>query len=394
MRRKTWGTAGAIVLCLVLVGVVAVGCILPLRRGYTPPYHSARSIASLERINLGGLPQCTLIRGVDSKNPLLLFLHGGPGMPTMYLAHDFQRELENNFTVVEWDRRGAGKSFVPGISREDMTVSHEISDTIKLIDQLRARFHQPKVYLVGFSYGTYLGILVAQAAPERLYAYVGIGQLACSEEENRSIQDKWIRNQATRAHDNEAIEELDGKKPLDREKWLFKYGGEIHSAKSWWPLLWSGLRSPEYTFGDIANIKRGVDFTSRSLQYDVIHGSILKNVSALQVPVYFFAGCFDYTDPTICTLRLFEKISAPSKKLVWFDHSAHFIFVEEPSRFAAEMRLVEQETADGSVPSALVHEKPNWALEPLPWPSCREQARCKWSARPNLTRPAAILSRP
>jgi hypothetical protein len=94
-----------------------------------------------------------------------------PGMPTMYLAHDFQRELERNFTVVQWDRREAGKSFVRGMSPDGMTVSHEISDTIALIDQLRARFHQPKVYLVGFFYGTYLGILVAQRAPERLYAF-------------------------------------------------------------------------------------------------------------------------------------------------------------------------------------------------------------------------------
>jgi pimeloyl-ACP methyl ester carboxylesterase len=346
MCGKVWRAAVAIIVCLVLLGIVAIVCILPLRRGYTPPYRSGRSVASLERINLGGSPQWILIRGVDSNNPLLLFLHGGPGMPTMYLAHDFQRELESNFTVVQWDRRGAGKSFFPGMSPDGMTVSHEISDTIALIDQLRARFHQPKVYLVGFSYGTYLGILVAQRAPERLYAYVGIGQLACSEEENRSIQDKWIRDEATRARDKEAIEELDGKKPFDREKWLFKYGGEIHSAKSWWPLLWSGLRSPEYTFGDVANLKRGVDFTSRNLQYDVIHGSILENVSALQLPVYFFSGRFDYTDPTICTVRLFEKISAPSKKLVWFDHSAHFVFLEEPPRFAAQMRRVEQETTD------------------------------------------------
>jgi pimeloyl-ACP methyl ester carboxylesterase len=113
-------------------------------------------------------------------------------MPTMYLAHDFQRELESNFTVVQWDRRGAGKSFVPRMSREGMTVSHEISDTVKLIDQLRARLHQPKVYLVGFSYGTYLGILVAQRTPERLYAYVGIGQLACSDEENQCYTVKCL----------------------------------------------------------------------------------------------------------------------------------------------------------------------------------------------------------
>ena len=142
---------------------------------------------------------------------------------------------------------------------QQMSVSQEISDAVELIDQLRARFHQPKVYLVGFSYGTYLGILLAQRVPERLYAYVGIGQLACSDPENRAIQNTWIRERATRDYDQETIDELDGKKPFDREKWLFKYGGEIHSATNWWPLLWSGLRSSEYTFRDIANVKRGVD---------------------------------------------------------------------------------------------------------------------------------------
>jgi pimeloyl-ACP methyl ester carboxylesterase len=91
-------------------------------------------------------------------------------------------------------------------------------------------------------------------------------------------------------------------------------------------------------------VKRGVEFTARNLRYDVIDGSILENVTTIQVPVYFFSGRFDYTDPTVCTMRLFEKISAPLKKIVWFEHSAHFVFLEEPSRFAAEMRGIVQET--------------------------------------------------
>ena len=345
MRVKhSWRIALASAVGLFIVAVLAITCVIPLRRGYTVPYRSSGSIALLEEATLGGSKQWILIRGSNIKNPVLLFLHGGPGMPTMYLAHDFQRELERSFIVVQWDRRGAGKSFTAGMSPEQMSVSQEINDTVELIDQLRARFHQQKVYMVCFSYGSYLGILVAQRVPERLHAYVGIGQLACSETKNRAIQDTWIREQATRAHDPEAIEELDGKRPRDREKWLFKYGGEIHSARNWWPLLWSGLRSPEYTFQDIANVKWGVAFTVHNLRYDVIDGSILENVSDLRVPVYFFTGRFDYTDPTQCTIRLFEEINAPVKKLVWFDRSAHFVFLEEPSRFAAEMRRVMQET--------------------------------------------------
>jgi pimeloyl-ACP methyl ester carboxylesterase len=92
-----------------------------------------------------------LIRGANRNNPLLLFLHGGPGMPTMYLAHDFQQELEQNFVVVQWDHRDAGKSFAGGLSGPEMTVSREIHDTIELNDQLRSRLHQQKIYLIGFS---------------------------------------------------------------------------------------------------------------------------------------------------------------------------------------------------------------------------------------------------
>ena len=244
------------------------------------------------------------IRGKNKQNPILLFLHGGPGMPTMYLAHDFQHDLERDFVVVQWDRCGAGKSYAAGVSAPNLSVSDEIKDTIELIDQLRARLHQEKIYLVGFSYGTYLGILVAQRAPERLHAYVGVGQLACSEEENRKIQDEWLLTVASKAHDRDAMDELTGKKVFDREKWLFKYGAEIHSAHSWWPLLWSGIRSPEYTFRDIMNVKKGVQFTASHLRYDAINGSILDNVSTIRIPVYFFSGRFDYTDPTICTVAL------------------------------------------------------------------------------------------
>jgi pimeloyl-ACP methyl ester carboxylesterase len=89
--------------------------VIPLWRGHTSQYSSPDSIAALEQITLGGSPQWVLIRGANRSNPLLLFLHGGPGMPTMYLAHDFQQELEQNFVVVQWDRRGAGKSFSGGL---------------------------------------------------------------------------------------------------------------------------------------------------------------------------------------------------------------------------------------------------------------------------------------
>ncbi len=93
------------------------------------------------------------------------------------------------------------------------------------------------------------------------------------------------------------------------------------------------------------NVKKGVQFTASHLRYDAINGSILDNVSTIRIPVYFFSGRFDYTDPTICTVRLFDNLAAPIKRMVWFEHSAHFVFFEEPEQFALAMKRVVAETS-------------------------------------------------
>ena len=210
------------------------------RRGaaVAPLWHHSVSIVQgdprLARTGqLGGNQQSILIRGGKLSNPVLLFLHGGPGMPTMYLAHVFQRPLEEHFIAVQWDRLGAGKSFRKDIPPAKMRVSLEVADTVELIELLRKRFHKDKIYLAGFSYGSYLAMLVASRHHELLHAVIGIGQQVCSPEHTRQLQEAWIREHAVAAHAEEAIRQLDGKEPLDREKWLFEFGGELHHSKSW-----------------------------------------------------------------------------------------------------------------------------------------------------------------
>src|SRR6185437_4450081 len=129
------------------VAVVFAGLVLYLwfTPGRTPHIPGPRSIASLERVRIGGVNQYILIRGNDSSLPVLLFLHGGPGMPSMYLAHAFQKALEKQFVVVQWDRRGAGKSYRDDISNT-LTSEQLVADTIELTNLLRARFHQDKIY--------------------------------------------------------------------------------------------------------------------------------------------------------------------------------------------------------------------------------------------------------
>jgi pimeloyl-ACP methyl ester carboxylesterase len=259
-------------------------------------------------------------------------------MPAMYLAHAFQRELEKEFVVVQWDRRAAGKSYREDIS-STLTSEQLVADTVELTNVLRARFHQDKIYLVGHSWGTYLGMLVIARHPELYRAYVGIGQLARLSP-IAGIQDEYIRQSARRMGDQDAIKELEEKGASVRETLLFKVGGEIHNATSFMPLLLTGLAAPEYSLRDARNIPKGVSLYSRNFVYNSISGELMDVVTQVEIPVYFFTGRYDYTDPFALTEQYFSKLKAPEKHIVWFQESAHFPFYEEPAAFAREMRGV------------------------------------------------------
>jgi pimeloyl-ACP methyl ester carboxylesterase len=332
MKTNMWSIVG---LALAALGLV---CYLWFTPGRTPAIQEPNSVALLERIRIGGVDQSILIRGNDSALPVLLFLHGGPGMPAMYLAHAFQRELEKEFVVVQWDRRAAGKSYREDIS-STLTTEQLVADTIELTNSLRTRFRQDKIFLVGHSWGTYLGILVISRHPELYHAYVGIGQLARLSP-IAGIQDEYIRQSAILMGDQDAIKELKEKGSSVRETLLFKFGGEIHNAKSFVPLLLIGLAAPEYSLRDALNIPKGVSLYSRNLVYNSISGELMDVVTQVDIPVYFFTGRYDYTDPFVLSEQYFSRIDAPEKHLVWFEESAHFPFYEEPAAFAREMRGV------------------------------------------------------
>jgi pimeloyl-ACP methyl ester carboxylesterase len=310
--------------------------------GRTPAIQGPHSIASLERVRIGGVGQYILIRGTDTTLPVSLFLHGGPGMPAMYLAHAFQRDLEKEFVVVQWDRRAAGKSYREDIG-STLTTEQLVADTIELTNILRARFHQDRIYLVGHSWGTYLGMLVIARHPELYHAYVGIGQLARSSP-IAGIQDEYILQGARRTGDQDAIKELEEKGASVRETLLFKFGGEIHHAKSFMPLLLTGLAAPEYSLRDARNIPKGVSLYSRRFVYNSISGELMDVITRVKIPVYFFTGRYDYCDPYALTEQYFSRIDAADKRMVWFEDSAHFPFYEEPSAFAEQMRRVRDAT--------------------------------------------------
>lgn len=325
----------AVFFCALLI----IAGALWFRPAWTPTIRAPRGIASLEQVELNGSRQWILIRGQDRDQPLLLFLHGGPGMPAMYLAHASTRELERDFVVVHWDRRDAGKSYDPHMPASDERVSQQLADAQALIRLLRQRFGARPMFLVGHSWGTYLGVLLAQRDPEWFAAYVGMGQVTDIAAE-RPVAERFIQQQAQRRRRSEAVAEMQAQPGASREKWLFEFGAELHHATSFLPLLMSGLTAPEYTLRDALNVPKGPQFAARHMQYDVIAAPLSTTVKSLDVPVFLFAGRYDYVTPSELGVAYVQALQAPCKQIVWFEDSAHFPFYEEPEHFARAMRQV------------------------------------------------------
>lgn len=319
-----------------------------LFRGKTPKIKDDKgnviptSIASLERVTLGGVKQWLLIRSHNVDNPILLFLHGGPGSSEMGFAHKFERNLEKHFLIVNWDQRGTGKSFSRRIPKESMTIEQFVADAHELILNLRERFRKEKVILVGHSWGTVLGVLLAQKYPELIAAYVGIGQVV-NITENERISHQFTLQQAKLENNKKAIRQLMKVEPpytnnlrqLNiQRKWLGKYGGVLYGQKSMWPLLKIMFQAPEYTVRDVIKFLMGTMFSIISLFEKIVNEiDFLKTATKLAVPVYIISGKYDYNTPFELAEKYYQKLQAPKKEFIWFEKSAHSPNYEETEKF-------------------------------------------------------------
>jgi pimeloyl-ACP methyl ester carboxylesterase len=339
---------------VVTIALVCVIVDFSAFRGRTPRIDTPEGISSLETMRIGGVDQWVLIRGRDRTKPVLLFLHGGPGMPAMFLAHAFQTDLERDFVVVQWDRRGAGKSFDALQDGSPPSVSKTLADTYELTRNLSERFGQRRIYLVGHSWGSYLGLLAVRDRPEYYSAYVGVGQLAANREQVHASRQASMSRIATATKDPELLARLPLLNTQMNEDDLFLFGGELHAGRSFLPILMTGLLAPEYTFRDALNVKRGADRVLRQMQYDVVPKPLEGEISKVSVPVFFFIGRHDLNTPSQLAAEYLDRLEAPLKAVVWFEQSAHFPFYEEPERFDQEMVRVEQATSDFWKPGSSV----------------------------------------
>jgi pimeloyl-ACP methyl ester carboxylesterase len=318
-----------------------------------PPFRDERgnvvagSISEKTWVEIDGVRQGMVVRGRDVTNPVLLVVHGGPGMPDYFLTHDRPIDLEDLVTVVWWDQRGTALSYHRDIPPASMTLEQFVDDTLAVADHLRARFAQDRILLLGHSWGSLVAIHAAARSPERFAAYLGMAQMVDQRRSEKLAYDHLLA-EFRRRGDRRMVRALeaapvtiDGGTPHRyltrvRDQAMHRLGvGTTHDMDSVITgVFLPSLRFPGYTVREKWNLWRGRAF-SRSFglwEDEVLRTDLARQVPRLDLPVYFLEGVHDQTCVASLAEEYLEVLEAPVKRLFWFEHSAHSPLLEEPER--------------------------------------------------------------
>ena len=334
------------------------------------------AVAEKLRIPVNGVDQGMFLRGRDVTRPVLLFVHGGPGMPEFFLDRTHPTGLENDFVVCWWEQRGSGLSYSPGTPPGSMTVDQLVEDAVTVTDYLRRRFAQDRIYLLAHSWGSFIGLQLAQRAPGRFHAYVGMSQVT-HQLRSEVLSYRYLLEEYRRRGDARMVRRLEAAPvtmtaPMPqayrrlRDPAMHRIGvGTTRDMRS----VVTGVfvpvwRTPGYTVREKVSIGRGKAFSQRLLWDDFLRTDLTGKVPELGLPVYLCHGRHDQTVSGDLARDYLERLRAPVKGFYTFEQSAHSPAFEEPERMrrilredvtAGEVRLADARQADAR------HADARWA---------------------------------
>jgi pimeloyl-ACP methyl ester carboxylesterase len=335
-----------IVAAIALVSVLAFVALTIASKRPTPFHDEAGSplperISEKIHVHINGARQGMFIKGRDVSNPVLLYLHGG--MPDFFLSARYPTGLDEYFVVVWWEQRGSGLSYNPGMSSDGVTTEQLVDDTIAVTNYLRTRFKRDKIYLMGHSGGTFIGVQAAASAPDLYHAYIGVGQMSYQLKSEQLAYAYMLRR--FREEQNERmVRRLEAapvgdSAPLPdgymsvRDVAMHKLGiGTTHDMRSIVTgLVLPSLLSREYTLREKINLWRGKIFSGKRLWATQLATDLTKTVTRFRIPIYFLHGEHDYTVSYAEARTYYRIVDAPVKGFYTFHHSAHSPMFEEPA---------------------------------------------------------------
>ena len=305
------------------------------------------------KIELGGFPQKIHIRTDDESKPVLLFLHGGPGVCNRNTILQNHADLLDTFTVATWDQRGSGGSY-KGLDPNTLTIERLTDDAAELVEWLCRRFAKDKIFIIGGSWGSLLGTWLSVRYPEHIAAFVGFGQVV-NIELNEKLSWEFTLDAAKKAGDEKAVETLEEVGPpvmgcykggiyegmMKQRNIMMKYGGYSQAAekRSYWdafvkPVLLSG----EFSLSDMYGLAVGHKLVLEKMWEEIGTTDFNKTCTEFKVPVYIFDGRLDNNTPSALVQDWFDSIKAPDKHLEWFENSGHNPMGDEGEKFKTLLR--------------------------------------------------------
>lgn len=288
-----------------------------------------------EYVNLNGIKQYILATG-NENGPLMLFLHGGPGVSQSGFIRKYQSKLEKNFLVVNWDQRGAGKSNTKIFSKDELKINNIVNDAISLIEILRDRFKKNRIYLIGHSFGSLIGIILSQKIPQYIKAYISIGQVVNINEGDKFIY-KILLKKVNNENYQKGIKILKhiGKPPYKTQdsinklnKLIQKYKGDVFRFSKISFMLKS-ISFKYYNLFDWVKFLCGIVISNRYMYSEMAAINLFNVNNKFEIPIYFCCGDNDYHTPSKIIEEYYNFINAPKKAIYKFKSSAHMPNIEE-----------------------------------------------------------------
>lgn len=295
------------------------------------------------------------IAGKSKENPVIISLHGGPGAPTTYVDYYWQDLLTDDFTIVCWDERGGGRSYYPNAAQDPdnkkLTFEKQLADLDALVDYLCQRFNQKQVIILGHSYGSMLGSRYALKHPEKVSAYIGVGQ--CVNEKNYAGEvysyEDALSQARSKGDDTTALEtaykNFMADMSLQNLFTLRKLVSPYHPQTVKKDLtIFAALTSPiagiddmRWYFMQIFNLNRFIELISPLEEY-MNNFNALETADKYQMPVLLISGACDWICPVGLVKDYAAKVSAPKVKLELLEGCGHFPQVQLPSEFSTKIK--------------------------------------------------------
>lgn len=347
-----------IILCTIILLVALLVVFFRIHNSLKVKIHTDAGIQENIYIKIGDMEQYLQIRGEDRSNPIILWLHGGPGFPLTYLTYYYQTELEKDYTIVCPEQRGCGRTFYRNKNNSNLTMEQLLADTDELIDYLRQRFDQEKIIIIGQSWGTVLGMEYINIHPEKVSTYIGVGQVtnfsqgkiyaaeraAYMAMEKGSNQDAELLERCIlQLSETEGIENLDVKSLeqmiITSTKYL-KCNGEISGTEQ----IFTAITSPEMSWNDAkwflfaSNTQNIITSQNNLMDHMYFQFDAIDLSEKYDIPICFIQGSSDWITPTDLVDNYYSRITAKKKEMIIINNAGHTPFLDNPEQFCEAIK--------------------------------------------------------